>query len=95
MPSRLEPPRRHKSTVPRALQAICLKALANEPEERYPSVQALAEDLARFQAQGRVLAYPEGFLGSSKRWFVKYRMACVLVLAYLSMRILLLFWARS
>jgi hypothetical protein len=77
------------------LKAICLKALASRQDERYESVQALADDVVRFQAQGRVEAYPEGFFGSAKRLVVKHRVAMVLVLAYLSMRILLLLLARS
>jgi hypothetical protein len=40
-------------------------------------------------------AYPEGFFGRAKRWAVKYRVAIVLVLTYLSVRILLLFLPRS
>jgi serine/threonine protein kinase len=94
-PFRLASPPRHKPSLPRALQAICRKALAAEPAARYQSVQALADDIARFQAQQRVLAYPEGFLGRARRWIVKYRVPIVLVMAYLSVRILLLFWARG
>jgi serine/threonine protein kinase len=81
--------------LPRALQAICLKAMAIRKDERYQSVQALADDLVRFQAHERVEAYPEGLFGSIKRWVVRYRVALVLILAYLCMRILLLFFARS
>lgn len=34
--------------VPRALAAICLKALAKDPERRYPDCRALADDLRRW-----------------------------------------------
>jgi serine/threonine protein kinase len=94
-PGGLQLPRRGKRSLPRALAAICRKAMVAQQDERYPSVQALADDLVRFQAQGRVEAYPEGFFGRAKRWAVKYRVAVVLVLTYLSVRILLLFLPRS
>jgi hypothetical protein len=41
-------PRTVASHVPRALASICLKALAKQPEDRYASCQALADDLSRW-----------------------------------------------
>jgi serine/threonine-protein kinase len=37
------PPRAVRPNIPRGLEAICLKALALKPEERYPSAPALAD----------------------------------------------------
>jgi serine/threonine protein kinase len=42
------PPHQRNSKVPRELEAICLKALAKKPEDRYPNCQALADDLQRW-----------------------------------------------
>ncbi len=39
------PPSRHVSEIPRDLDAICLKALERNPEERYQSAAAMASDL--------------------------------------------------
>src|SRR5262249_53999253 len=39
------PPRQRKKDVPRALEAICLKAMARQPELRYATALALAADL--------------------------------------------------
>jgi len=36
--------------VPPALQAICVKALALEPSQRYASAQALADDVEQYLA---------------------------------------------
>jgi hypothetical protein len=42
------PPRSLNPAIPRSLEAICLKALAKRPEERYASARALTEDLEAF-----------------------------------------------
>jgi serine/threonine protein kinase len=42
------PPRSFNKTIPLDLEAICLKALAKRPEERYASAAALADDLRAF-----------------------------------------------
>ncbi len=41
-------PRTIAPQVPRALASICLKALTKQPEDRYASCQALADDLKRW-----------------------------------------------
>jgi hypothetical protein len=41
-------PRTVDSRVPRPLASICLKALAKQPEDRYASCQALADDLKKW-----------------------------------------------
>ncbi len=43
------PPRRLDGTLPRELERICLKALSKRASERYPTTQALADDLRHFE----------------------------------------------
>ncbi len=57
------PPRQWAPHLPAELEAIVLRCLAKEPEHRYPSAQALAEDLRRYldgevvEAHAASLAY--------------------------------------
>ncbi len=53
------PPREVRPDVPRALEAICLKAMALTPEDRYPTPRALADDLERWLADEPVSAWRE------------------------------------
>jgi eukaryotic-like serine/threonine-protein kinase len=52
------PPRRLNPDVPPALEAICLKALAKRPEDRYQTAVELREDLQRARAGEWVRAGP-------------------------------------
>jgi serine/threonine protein kinase len=49
--------------VPRALAAICQMALAKQPERRYPSCQALADDLRRWLRGETPLAHRRAWAG--------------------------------
>ncbi|NLF71680.1 MAG: hypothetical protein GX575_21835 [Candidatus Anammoximicrobium sp.] len=51
-----------------ALEAICMKAMANEPEARYPTALELAEDVNRYLADARVEAYREPLPLRIARW---------------------------
>jgi serine/threonine-protein kinase len=67
------PPRRVKPAVPAALEAVCLKAMARQPEGRYPSAQALADDVERWVADEPVGAYREPLPARLGRWARRHR----------------------
>ncbi|WP_152049730.1 serine/threonine-protein kinase [Tautonia marina] len=60
-------------TVPKALDAICRKAMALKVEDRYPSADALAEDLKRWLAGAPVSAYREPIGLRARRWVRRHR----------------------
>jgi serine/threonine protein kinase len=69
------PPRQRVSTVPAALEAICLKTLAKEPGARYASATVLAAEVERFLADEPVQAYPEPWTTRVRRWLDRHRIA--------------------
>jgi serine/threonine protein kinase/Tfp pilus assembly protein PilF len=67
------PPRRVKPGVPRALEAVCLKAMALRPENRYPTAQALAADVESWMADEPVSAWREPWYTRARRWMIRHR----------------------
>jgi tetratricopeptide (TPR) repeat protein/serine/threonine protein kinase len=61
-------PRVVKPDVPRALEAVCLKAMALRPADRYTSVRDLSEDLEHWLADEPVKAYREPAHVRLRRW---------------------------
>jgi serine/threonine protein kinase len=88
-------PRQYDRSIPRSLEAICLKALAFDRNDRYSSVAELSADVADFLAGRRVRAYPEGILEAAVRLGTKYRTVLALLLAYVVMRILFLLFSSA
>jgi serine/threonine-protein kinase len=77
------PPRQVKKDVPRALEAICLKAMALRPEDRYDSPGSLADDLEHWLADEPVSAWREPPLTRARRWARRHKTAVVGALAFL------------
>jgi serine/threonine protein kinase len=72
------------------LQAICAKALATRPEDRYSDVAALAADVTRYFDGAAVSAYSESILRRILRIARRHRIALGIVFAYLAGRALIL-----
>jgi serine/threonine protein kinase len=67
------PPRNVNSSVPRPLEAVCLKAMAFRPEDRYVSARALAQDLERWLADEPVSAWHEPISARARRLMRRHR----------------------
>ena len=80
--------------VGKPAQAICSKAMASAKENRYATASDLSADIARLLDAEPVTAYRENAIERTSRWVGKNRFLVLLVLAYLLMRIFLIFTAK-
>jgi serine/threonine protein kinase len=56
-----------------ALEAVCLKAMAARPADRYVSARALADDVDRWLADEPVIAHADPFARRARRWAKRNR----------------------
>jgi eukaryotic-like serine/threonine-protein kinase len=66
-------PRRLNPSIDPALEALCLKAMATRPEDRYTSCRALADDVERWMADEPVSAWAEPLTRKLLRWLMRHR----------------------
>ena len=79
----------------KSLEAVCSKASAIAPAERYPSVPELALDVSRYLDGLAVGARQETVYEKAGRFYRRYRFFILLIAAYLMMRVaILLFMHR-
>jgi eukaryotic-like serine/threonine-protein kinase len=76
--------------IDRSLEAICVKASADQREARYSAVQELGQDVSRYLDGLAVGAHREGIFDKVARFYRRYRFFVLLILAYLVMRVILL-----
>jgi serine/threonine-protein kinase len=62
------PPRRRDATIDRAVGAVCLKAMAHRPADRYATPKALSDDIERWMADEPVSAWREPVSRRARRW---------------------------
>lgn len=67
LPSTVQP------NVPRVLEAICMKAMAFEPENRYASAGQLAEEVEKWLADEPVSCIKESRTDYIRRWMKRHR----------------------
>src|SRR5262245_34279186 len=73
------PPRLLNSKIDRDLSTICLKCLQKDPQRRYSSALALAEDLERWLRHEPIQARPSGIFISTRKWVRRNPSSAMLV----------------
>jgi len=83
-------PRELNPKLPKALEAICLRAMAPDRDKRYVLPTALSDDLERWMADEPVTAYAEPWAARMLRWGRRHRtlvataaVLCITVIAAL------------
>jgi serine/threonine protein kinase len=76
---------------PKRLIAVCLKAMAQSPADRYASAEELSRDISAYVNGLPMIAYRENVFEKMMRWISKNSFVVLLVLAYLIMRAILYF----
>ncbi len=66
-------PKQVDSQVPKALNAVCLKAMATSPADRYATAGDLAKDIENWLADEPVSAWKEPMLTRVNRWIKRHR----------------------
>jgi tetratricopeptide (TPR) repeat protein/tRNA A-37 threonylcarbamoyl transferase component Bud32 len=67
------PPRERARGVPLALEAVCRKAMALRPNDRYATAGELAADVQRWLADEPIPGYREPYLVRAARWVRRHR----------------------
>ncbi|HEV3166333.1 MAG TPA: serine/threonine-protein kinase, partial [Isosphaeraceae bacterium] len=84
------PPSRLQPGLPRDLETICLTCLQKVPPKRYPTANALAEDLRRFLSDESILARPSPMWERAWKW-ARRRPTAAAALAISAAAVILLF----
>lgn len=69
----IPPPRTIDPTIPKPLEAICLKAMSKDKMARYPKALDVAADVEAWLADQPVSAYPDRWHTRLRRWSKRHR----------------------
>src|SRR5438034_5932843 len=81
----LRQPRLLNPKVDRDLATICLKCLEKDPQRRYSSALALAEDLERWLKHEPILAKRSGFFSLARKWVRRNPAVAALIAALVAL----------
>jgi serine/threonine protein kinase/formylglycine-generating enzyme required for sulfatase activity len=89
------PPSKRREGVAAALETICLKCLEKDPQDRYPSAQALVEDLQRFLNDLRIQARRVGPVVRAQRWATRNPVAAAAAAAGVTATLAVVGWGAA
>src|SRR5438874_1404409 len=78
-------PRLLNPKIDRDLATICLKCLEKDPQRRYSSALALAEDLEHWLKHEPIRAKPSGFFTHGRKWMWRNRTTAVLAASLIAL----------
>ena len=88
-------PRTRDPEVPKALDAICMKALATSPGQRYANGSEFAREVSDYLDGRPLRAYRPPLWSRAAAWCSRNKVLLALLGAYLLMRFLLIFLRKS
>ena len=91
----LIPPRKRNEAIDRDLEVICLKCLERNPDERYASAAALANDLEAWLNNEPISISAPSFLAQTQRWFRQNRRVAYIAFAVITGIVITLPFAAS
>lgn len=86
---KLMAPSRVRKGVPRALEAICLKAMSLDPADRYETALDLSREIENYLADEPVEAYHEPLIRKTWRWARRHRTLTQMAIGMLALLMLL------
>ncbi|MCU1231624.1 MAG: serine/threonine protein kinase [Acidobacteria bacterium] len=78
--------------APKPLRALVEKCLAPNANERFPDASHLAAEIARYLDGEPLLTYRESLIERTARWLTQNRALVAVVVAYIVMRLIVLFF---
>jgi len=88
-------PRERNSKIPKELEAICLKAMATLPADRYQIATDMGQDLENWIAGEPISVLPDNLLKKSERWLRRHARGVIASLLLLGLTAAALLWAAT
>lgn len=88
-------PRERNWKIPKDLEAICLKAMATLPEDRYQKATDMGMDLENWIAGDPISVVPDNLLKKSERWLRRHARGVIASLLLLGLTAAALLWANA
>jgi serine/threonine protein kinase len=88
-------PRERNWKIPKELEAICLKAMATLPSDRYQKATDMGMDLENWIAGEPISVVPDTLLKKSERWLRRHARGVIASLLLLGLTAAALLWATT